>query len=160
MVDGVDKPAWVTRTLAAHDLFVAELAPVTADLESVFLELTGTAPVAGQHRAGRPSPRRWRRGCRHEPAARRVASPLQAALHPLVVGAGGGLLAASRPVTLFSSQKLTPEIIAEAEAQAAVEYEAHRSRDRAGHRAVREGPRRRADSAWAGRRTAPRSRPG
>ncbi len=49
MVEGVDNPAWVTRTLAAHDLFVAELAPVTADLESVFLELTGTVPVAGQH---------------------------------------------------------------------------------------------------------------
>ena len=49
MVEGVDNPAWVTRTLAAHDLFVAELAPVTADLESVFLELTGTVPVADQH---------------------------------------------------------------------------------------------------------------
>jgi ABC-2 type transport system ATP-binding protein len=49
-VEGVDKPAWVTRTLAARDLYVAELAPVTVDLESVFLELTGTAPAPGQHR--------------------------------------------------------------------------------------------------------------
>ncbi len=32
------------------DLYVSELAPVTVDLESVFLELTGTAPVPGQHR--------------------------------------------------------------------------------------------------------------
>jgi len=50
LVEGVDKPAWVTRTLAARDLYVAELSPVTADLESVFLELTGTAPVDGRHR--------------------------------------------------------------------------------------------------------------
>jgi ABC-2 type transport system ATP-binding protein len=50
LVDGVDKPAWVTRTLAERDLYLAELAPVTVDLESVFLELTGTAPVAGEHR--------------------------------------------------------------------------------------------------------------
>jgi ABC-2 type transport system ATP-binding protein len=40
----------VTRTLAGRDLYVSELAPVTVDLESVFLELTGTAPVAGVHR--------------------------------------------------------------------------------------------------------------
>jgi ABC-2 type transport system ATP-binding protein len=46
----VEKPAWVTRTLAERGLYVSELAPVTVDLESVFLELTGTAPVAGQNR--------------------------------------------------------------------------------------------------------------
>ncbi|MGW0431992.1 ATP-binding cassette domain-containing protein [Micromonospora sp. NPDC003197] len=50
MVRGIDKPALVTRTLAGHDLYVSELAPVTVDLESVFLELTATAPVPGQHR--------------------------------------------------------------------------------------------------------------
>ena len=50
LVHGVDKPAWVTRTLAARDLYVAELAPVSVDLESVFLELTGTTPVPGEHR--------------------------------------------------------------------------------------------------------------
>jgi ABC-2 type transport system ATP-binding protein len=50
MVNGVDKPAWVTRTLAERNLYLAELAPVTVDLESVFLELTGTAPVPGEHR--------------------------------------------------------------------------------------------------------------
>jgi ABC-2 type transport system ATP-binding protein len=49
-VNGVDKPAWVTRTLAEQKLYLAELAPVTVDLESVFLELTGTAPVPGEHR--------------------------------------------------------------------------------------------------------------
>jgi len=40
----------ITRALAARELYVSELAPVTVDLESVFLELTGTAPVDGQHR--------------------------------------------------------------------------------------------------------------
>jgi len=50
MVSGIDKPAFVTRTLAGRDLYVSELTPVTADLESVFLELTATAPVPGQHR--------------------------------------------------------------------------------------------------------------
>lgn len=50
LVHGVDKPAWVTRTLAARELYVAELAPVSVDLEAVFLELTGTAPVPGHHR--------------------------------------------------------------------------------------------------------------
>jgi ABC-2 type transport system ATP-binding protein len=50
LVGGVDRPASITRVLAEHRLYVAELAPVTVDLESVFLELTGTAPVAGHHR--------------------------------------------------------------------------------------------------------------
>jgi ABC-2 type transport system ATP-binding protein len=50
MVRNVDKPGLITRALAARDLYVSELAPVTVDLESVFLELTGTAPVDGQNR--------------------------------------------------------------------------------------------------------------
>ncbi|MET7748304.1 ATP-binding cassette domain-containing protein [Micromonospora sp. NPDC005367] len=50
MLAGVDKPAAVTRLLAEQGLYVSELAPVTVDLESVFLELTATAPVPGQHR--------------------------------------------------------------------------------------------------------------
>ncbi|WP_213454798.1 ATP-binding cassette domain-containing protein [Rhizomonospora bruguierae] len=45
-----ERPAWITRTLADRGLYVSELAPITVDLESVFLELTGTAPVAGQAR--------------------------------------------------------------------------------------------------------------
>jgi len=40
VVDGVSDGAEVTRRLAAHALFVNELIPVRADLESVFLELT------------------------------------------------------------------------------------------------------------------------
>jgi ABC-2 type transport system ATP-binding protein len=51
LVSGVDKPATISRALAERQLYVAELTPVNADLESVFLELTGTAPVPGQHRS-------------------------------------------------------------------------------------------------------------
>ena len=50
MLAGVDKPAAVTRLLAEQSLYVSELAPIAVDLESVFLELTATAPVPGQHR--------------------------------------------------------------------------------------------------------------
>jgi ABC-2 type transport system ATP-binding protein len=46
----VDRPAQVTRILAEAGLYVSELTPVSVDLESVFLQLTGTAPVAGEHR--------------------------------------------------------------------------------------------------------------
>ncbi|BCJ53730.1 ABC transporter ATP-binding protein [Actinoplanes sp. NBRC 14428] len=50
MVSGIAQPSAITRTLALRNVFVSELAPVSVDLESVFLELTGTAPVAGEHR--------------------------------------------------------------------------------------------------------------
>jgi ABC-2 type transport system ATP-binding protein len=40
MVSGVDDPAAITERLAGHDLYVSELYPVMADLESVFLDLT------------------------------------------------------------------------------------------------------------------------
>ena len=40
VVEGVTDGADITKRLAAHGLFVNELAPVRADLESVFLELT------------------------------------------------------------------------------------------------------------------------
>jgi ABC-2 type transport system ATP-binding protein len=50
MVGGVDRPAWITWALAQQNVWVSELAPVAVDLESVFLELTGTAPVEGEHR--------------------------------------------------------------------------------------------------------------
>jgi ABC-2 type transport system ATP-binding protein len=50
VVRGVDRPAWITWMLGQQAIYVAELAPVTVDLESVFLELTETAPVAGQAR--------------------------------------------------------------------------------------------------------------
>jgi ABC-2 type transport system ATP-binding protein len=50
MVTGLDRPAQITRVLAERGFWVSELAPVTVDLESVFLELTETAPVDGRHR--------------------------------------------------------------------------------------------------------------
>jgi ABC-2 type transport system ATP-binding protein len=50
MVSGITQPGAITRALAARDVYVTELAPVAVDLESVFLELTGTTPVEGEHR--------------------------------------------------------------------------------------------------------------
>jgi ABC-2 type transport system ATP-binding protein len=49
-ISNAGNPAQVTRILAEQEIYLAELTPVQADLESVFLELTGTAPVEGQHR--------------------------------------------------------------------------------------------------------------
>jgi ABC-2 type transport system ATP-binding protein len=43
VVSDLTDPTWITRTLAAHDLWVAELTPITPDLESVFLQLTKEA---------------------------------------------------------------------------------------------------------------------
>ena len=50
MVSGIAQPGVITRALAARGVYVSELAPVAVDLESVFLELTGTTPVEGEHR--------------------------------------------------------------------------------------------------------------
>jgi ABC-2 type transport system ATP-binding protein len=48
LADGVDDPARITRTLAEAGLFVSELTPVVADLETVFLELTEDAALTNQ----------------------------------------------------------------------------------------------------------------
>jgi ABC-type multidrug transport system ATPase subunit len=45
-VDGAEDPADITRRLAQRELYVAELVPVRADLESVFLELTADEGLA------------------------------------------------------------------------------------------------------------------
>jgi ABC-type multidrug transport system ATPase subunit len=51
LVDGVDDPAAITRLLAGQDLWVSELVPQQADLESVFLGLTADdAPDGDGHR--------------------------------------------------------------------------------------------------------------
>jgi ABC-2 type transport system ATP-binding protein len=50
LVGGVDRPAWITWVLSQRGVWVSELSPIAVDLESVFLELTGTAPVAGENR--------------------------------------------------------------------------------------------------------------
>ncbi|MCW3815430.1 ATP-binding cassette domain-containing protein [Micromonospora sp. DR5-3] len=44
VVAGVDEPELITRTLGEQGLWVRELIPLRPDLESVFLELTGTTP--------------------------------------------------------------------------------------------------------------------
>jgi ABC-2 type transport system ATP-binding protein len=43
VVSDLADPSWISQTLGRHDLWVSELTPLTPDLESVFLELTGTA---------------------------------------------------------------------------------------------------------------------
>ena len=51
VVDGVNDNAAITKLLAEAGHYVSELIPLRADLESVFLELTGTPPD-GDHAAG------------------------------------------------------------------------------------------------------------
>jgi ABC-2 type transport system ATP-binding protein len=47
VVSDLADAAWVSQTLGRHDLWVSELTPLTPNLESVFLELTGTRSAAG-----------------------------------------------------------------------------------------------------------------
>ncbi|MFI1991466.1 ABC transporter ATP-binding protein [Actinoplanes sp. NPDC020271] len=49
-VGNASNPAQITKLLAEKQIYVSELTPVSADLEDVFLELTGTAPVDGANR--------------------------------------------------------------------------------------------------------------
>ncbi|MEU4158034.1 ATP-binding cassette domain-containing protein [Actinoplanes sp. NPDC026670] len=49
-VANAPNPSTITRVLAQKGVYLSELTPVSADLEDVFLELTGTAPIAGQNR--------------------------------------------------------------------------------------------------------------
>ncbi|THV28393.1 ABC transporter ATP-binding protein [Glycomyces paridis] len=48
VVQGAPEAAWVTRTLADAGIYLSELTTETKNLEMVFLELTGTAPVPGE----------------------------------------------------------------------------------------------------------------
>jgi ABC-2 type transport system ATP-binding protein len=48
VVSDIADPSWITQTLSRRRLFVSELTPLAPDLESIFLELTGTTPVPGQ----------------------------------------------------------------------------------------------------------------
>jgi ABC-2 type transport system ATP-binding protein len=50
VVGNAGNPAQITRLLSERQIYVYELTPLAADLESVFLELTGTAPVEGRSR--------------------------------------------------------------------------------------------------------------
>jgi ABC-2 type transport system ATP-binding protein len=47
LVDGAEQSSEVTRRLAQQELYVSELIPVRADLESVFLELTADEGLGG-----------------------------------------------------------------------------------------------------------------
>lgn len=48
IVPGVSDAASITETLGQQGLWLTELTPVAPDLESVFLDLTGTRPVPGR----------------------------------------------------------------------------------------------------------------
>jgi ABC-2 type transport system ATP-binding protein len=50
VVAGIADPTAISAALGARQLWLAELTPISPDLESVFLDLTGTAPAPGQHR--------------------------------------------------------------------------------------------------------------
>jgi ABC-2 type transport system ATP-binding protein len=50
VVGGTTDPATITEALGREDIWLSELSPLTPDLESVFLALTGTMPEPGQHR--------------------------------------------------------------------------------------------------------------
>lgn len=57
LVAGAPDPAWVTKTLADRELYLTELTSESRNLESVFLELTGTAPHDGRAvQVGQPAP--------------------------------------------------------------------------------------------------------
>ncbi|MEV0645713.1 ABC transporter ATP-binding protein [Phytomonospora sp. NPDC050363] len=49
IVPRMNDPAFVTRTLGGSDIWVSELVQLRPDLETVFLQLTGTAPVDGRY---------------------------------------------------------------------------------------------------------------
>jgi ABC-2 type transport system ATP-binding protein len=50
VVAGITDPTRISAALGARQLWLAELTPISPDLESVFLELTGTLPAPGHHR--------------------------------------------------------------------------------------------------------------
>jgi ABC-2 type transport system ATP-binding protein len=50
IVGGAADPATITEVLGADGVWLSELSPLTPDLESVFLTLTGTMPEPGLHR--------------------------------------------------------------------------------------------------------------
>ncbi|GAA1749851.1 ATP-binding cassette domain-containing protein [Luedemannella helvata] len=50
VVGGVSDPARVSEVLGSAGVWLTELSPLTPDLESVFLTITGTTPEPGTHR--------------------------------------------------------------------------------------------------------------
>jgi ABC-2 type transport system ATP-binding protein len=57
IVSAPPDPAWISRTLGGHSLWVSELTPIGPDLETVFLQLTGASEGGGggPGAAGRPA---------------------------------------------------------------------------------------------------------
>ena len=49
VVPRMQDPAFVTKTLGERDIWVSELVQIRPDLETVFLQLTGTAPIDGRY---------------------------------------------------------------------------------------------------------------
>lgn len=50
VVSGIADATRISEALGRQQLWLAELTPLSPDLESVFLDLTGTAPATGHHR--------------------------------------------------------------------------------------------------------------
>ncbi|NUT34578.1 MAG: ATP-binding cassette domain-containing protein [Hamadaea sp.] len=50
VVSGVADPAAISEALGRAEVWLTELSPISADLESVFLDLTATRPAAGVYR--------------------------------------------------------------------------------------------------------------
>jgi ABC-2 type transport system ATP-binding protein len=50
VVGDLADPAWISETLGSRQMWLSELTPLTPDLETVFLELTGTTPQPGRPR--------------------------------------------------------------------------------------------------------------
>ena len=149
VVSDVDKPAWITRMLAEQGIYVSELAPVTVDLESVFLELTahragatGQAP-SGRRRPVAPTRRRRTSGRRAggecEPRQGRGAPAVQAPVHPLLAdprAARAGRLPGRRSP---STARRRARSRAAAEAEAQQNFEQAPGGPQADGRAVRGG---------------------
>ncbi|HEY2671741.1 MAG TPA: ATP-binding cassette domain-containing protein [Rugosimonospora sp.] len=54
IVSALTDPAWISRTLGGHSLWVSELTPISPDLETVFLQLTETAGAVPPTGGGGP----------------------------------------------------------------------------------------------------------
>jgi ABC-2 type transport system ATP-binding protein len=81
IVSDIADPAWISQTLSRRRLFVSELTPIEPDLESIFLELTGTTPIPGQ---------RLQVGEARDPAPRPEPRPVAAETDVLASGEQAG----------------------------------------------------------------------
>ncbi|RKR90587.1 ABC-2 type transport system ATP-binding protein [Micromonospora pisi] len=96
VVGGVTDPAALTRALGEQDLWVRELTPLTPDLESVFLELTGTVPRPGIPHQLDDSVRPRRADLDHDGPEAEIELGL-ATVHPAPADARAAALAGTGP---------------------------------------------------------------